>query len=150
MTKQKNLFSWLGLGKKTAEPETDPKKQPENAEKDTGVTPGGPDAELKSEQSAVTESPALPDKPQAAQSDGPLTKENDATVTASIEPAHQTPPLAVTSESVTVTPAKKAGFFSRLRQGLTKTSQNLGDGLAGLFSGKKLMMNCMRNWKLSY
>jgi len=34
--------------------------------------------------------------------------------------------------------AKKPGFFSRLKQGLAKTSQNLGSGLAGLFSGRKI------------
>ncbi|WP_404817936.1 signal recognition particle-docking protein FtsY [Rheinheimera aquimaris] len=35
-------------------------------------------------------------------------------------------------------PVKKAGFFSRLKQGLAKTSQSLGAGLAGLFSGRKI------------
>ncbi|SNY57349.1 signal recognition particle-docking protein FtsY [Arsukibacterium tuosuense] len=141
MTKQKNLFSWLGLGKKTAEPETDPKKQPAKAETDTKATPGGSGAEPKSEKNAVTESPELADKPQAAQSDGPVATQNDAaeaTVTAVLESASQSPQLAATSEPITATPAKKASFFSRLRQGLTKTSQNLGDGLAGLFSGKKI------------
>ena len=33
---------------------------------------------------------------------------------------------------------KKPGFFTRLKQGLAKTSQNLGAGLAGLFVGKKI------------
>ncbi|MCF4008422.1 signal recognition particle-docking protein FtsY [Rheinheimera sp. UJ63] len=35
-------------------------------------------------------------------------------------------------------PQKKPGFFTRLKQGLAKTSQNLGAGLAGLFVGKKI------------
>ncbi|MGI5308404.1 signal recognition particle-docking protein FtsY [Rheinheimera sp. WS51] len=35
-------------------------------------------------------------------------------------------------------PAKKVGFFARLKQGLAKTSQNLGAGLAGLFTGRKI------------
>lgn len=35
-------------------------------------------------------------------------------------------------------PAKKPGFFTRLKQGLAKTSQNLGSGLAALFVGKKI------------
>lgn len=47
-------------------------------------------------------------------------------------PAEQITPAAVAE------PVKKAGFFSRLRQGLAKTSQNLGAGLAGLFSGRKI------------
>jgi fused signal recognition particle receptor len=33
---------------------------------------------------------------------------------------------------------KKLGFFARLKQGLSKTSQNLGNGLASLFLGKKI------------
>ena len=52
------------------------------------------------------------------------------TVTATA--AAQTPDLPVTE------PVKRAGFFSRLKQGLAKTSQNLGAGLAGLFSGRKI------------
>lgn len=47
-----------------------------------------------------------------------------------IEPAEQIMPVAE--------PVKKAGFFSRLKQGLAKTSLNLGAGLAGLFSGRKI------------
>ena len=45
--------------------------------------------------------------------------------------------------AATVAPAssdnpKKPGFFARLKQGLAKTSQNLGAGLASLFLGKKI------------
>ncbi|MCT6698770.1 signal recognition particle-docking protein FtsY [Rheinheimera sp. 4Y26] len=36
------------------------------------------------------------------------------------------------------TTEKKPGFFARLKQGLSKTSQNLGNGLASLFLGKKI------------
>ncbi|WP_397470816.1 signal recognition particle-docking protein FtsY [Rheinheimera sp.] len=46
------------------------------------------------------------------------------------EPVEQIMPVAE--------PVKKAGFFSRLKQGLAKTSLNLGAGLAGLFSGRKI------------
>ncbi|GAA0551010.1 hypothetical protein GCM10009098_18310 [Rheinheimera aquimaris] len=46
------------------------------------------------------------------------------------EPIEQIMPVAE--------PVKKAGFFSRLKQGLAKTSQSLGAGLAGLFSGRKI------------
>ncbi|MBA6378550.1 signal recognition particle-docking protein FtsY [Colwellia sp. BRX10-7] len=35
-------------------------------------------------------------------------------------------------------PAAKAGFFARLKQGLTKTRQNIGGGIFTLFSGKKI------------
>lgn len=39
---------------------------------------------------------------------------------------------------IAVEPAKKTGFFARLKQGLAKTSQNLGSGLASLFVGRKI------------
>ncbi|NQZ88646.1 MAG: signal recognition particle-docking protein FtsY [Colwellia sp.] len=35
-------------------------------------------------------------------------------------------------------PAAKVGFFSRLKQGLTKTRENIGGGIFSLFSGKKI------------
>ncbi|MGV8862523.1 MAG: signal recognition particle-docking protein FtsY [Pseudomonas sp.] len=35
--------------------------------------------------------------------------------------------------------ASKAGFFARLKQGLSKTSASLGEGMASLFLGKKLI-----------
>lgn len=43
----------------------------------------------------------------------------------------KTPETAATAD-------KKPGFFARLKQGLSKTSQNLGNGLASLFLGKKI------------
>lgn len=46
-------------------------------------------------------------------------------------------PEAVVPATVERAPVK-TGFFARLRQGLSKTSHNLGSGLAGLFSGRKI------------
>jgi fused signal recognition particle receptor len=45
---------------------------------------------------------------------------------------------AAPSASVANETAPKLGFFARLRQGLSKTSHNLGQGLANLFLGKKI------------
>lgn len=50
------------------------------------------------------------------------------------EPVMPQPVVPVTVEQAPV----KTGFFARLRQGLSKTSHNLGSGLAGLFSGRKI------------
>jgi fused signal recognition particle receptor len=50
-------------------------------------------------------------------------------------------PAPVAAATAVITPAlaeKKPGFFARLKQGLSKTSQNLGNGLASLFLGKKI------------
>jgi len=54
-----------------------------------------------------------------------------APVSVSIAERTVTPPVAVAAD-------KKLGFFARLKQGLSKTSQNLGNGLASLFLGKKI------------
>ncbi|NVZ66231.1 signal recognition particle-docking protein FtsY [Pseudomonas gingeri] len=53
------------------------------------------------------------------------------------------PAPAVVPEPVAAEPVKpaaeetKAGFFARLKQGLSKTSASLGEGMASLFLGKK-------------
>jgi fused signal recognition particle receptor len=60
----------------------------------------------------------------------PDTPEQPATEPQSL--ASEQTPIA-TEES-----GKKAGFFSRLKLGLTKTSQNLGSGLSGLFTSRKI------------
>ncbi|WP_348728694.1 signal recognition particle-docking protein FtsY [Rheinheimera texasensis] len=67
----------------------------------------------------------------------------DSAVTVTAEPEPEPEPAAAPVASViTAThaeePAKKPGFFARLKQGLAKTSQNLGSGLASLFLGKKI------------
>ncbi|CAM5218273.1 signal recognition particle receptor subunit alpha [Alishewanella longhuensis] len=68
-------------------------------------------------------------------------------ITAQAEPEVQAATVNVTepepqATAVKVTevadPVKKPGFFARLKQGLAKTSQNLGSGLASLFVGKKI------------
>lgn len=48
------------------------------------------------------------------------------------------PLAAVVTPAVAAPAEKKPGFFARLKQGLSKTSQNLGNGLASLFLGKKI------------
>lgn len=46
--------------------------------------------------------------------------------------------VAISAPEATGSAEKKPGFFARLKQGLSKTSQNLGNGLASLFLGKKI------------
>ncbi|WP_432754741.1 signal recognition particle-docking protein FtsY [Pseudomonas sp. WMBT8] len=54
-------------------------------------------------------------------------------------------PLPVVVEPVIVEPAtapaetSKTGFFARLKQGLSKTSASIGEGMASLFLGKKII-----------
>ncbi|MDB6143265.1 MAG: signal recognition particle-docking protein FtsY [Pseudomonas sp.] len=55
--------------------------------------------------------------------------------------ATPTPPAEPTTAPAPQTPAQteahKIGFFARLKQGLSKTSASLGEGMASLFLGKK-------------
>lgn len=54
-----------------------------------------------------------------------------------VEPA----PLVVEPVAVVAAPAEtsKTGFFARLKQGLSKTSASIGEGMASLFLGKKII-----------
>ena len=54
--------------------------------------------------------------------------------------SHTSPPVPVPVSTPAAAPAAepaKAGFFARLKQGLSKTSASLGEGMASLFLGKK-------------
>ncbi|MDH1629461.1 signal recognition particle-docking protein FtsY [Pseudomonas mosselii] len=57
-----------------------------------------------------------------------------------VEPEPEVPvaPAAVEPEPVAAEPAKQ-GFFARLKQGLSKTSASIGEGMASLFLGKKVI-----------
>lgn len=55
-------------------------------------------------------------------------------------------PVAAAPVAIVETPAElprteetKAGFFARLKQGLSKTSASIGEGMASLFLGKKII-----------
>ena len=79
------------------------------------------------EQSQLTPSePAVPAKSVTEQSE------------ISAENVLEQPIPVVAAAPTAVEPAKKTGFFARLKQGLAKTSQNLGSGLASLFVGRKI------------
>ncbi|PQP04786.1 signal recognition particle-docking protein FtsY [Pseudomonas frederiksbergensis] len=70
---------------------------------------------------------------------------------APVAPVAQTPapviaPVAATPVAPLETPVEpvrteetKAGFFARLKQGLSKTSASIGEGMASLFLGKKII-----------
>ncbi|QZP26509.1 signal recognition particle-docking protein FtsY [Pseudomonas mosselii] len=57
-----------------------------------------------------------------------------------VEPEPEVPvaPAAVEPAPVAAEPAKQ-GFFARLKQGLSKTSASIGEGMASLFLGKKVI-----------
>ncbi|NNA22188.1 signal recognition particle-docking protein FtsY [Pseudomonas lundensis] len=54
-------------------------------------------------------------------------------------PVVETPPAVIEAPApkVEAAPEAKTGFFARLKQGLSKTSASIGEGMASLFLGKK-------------
>lgn len=121
MNKPNKLFSWLGFGKQPEPTPHEPTALPESSPEPTNVALAD---------TAIEPSPQeMPAEPIPVEAD---TKAPPAQV---VEQATVLPtPVATGVEE----PQKKPGFFARLRQGLAKTSQNLGNGLANLFLGKKI------------
>ncbi|MBN8446286.1 MAG: signal recognition particle-docking protein FtsY [Gammaproteobacteria bacterium] len=129
MTKPNKLFSWLGLGKKS-EPEVVTPTQESTPDQTPAQT-------MPTEVSAEAQpSSAVAAEPQSAVAASEV-ELAESTVAVSPEPAApaQAAIVATSNESAA---EKKPGFFARLKQGLAKTSQNLGNGLASLFLGKKI------------
>ncbi|WP_314408028.1 signal recognition particle-docking protein FtsY [Pseudomonas kuykendallii] len=129
---KKGLFGWL-------------RKKPQDSAEPTPAAPQ-PEAEPSLEEIPAE---ALP----SASAPQPLVLENLPESLAEPEPevAPEPAPLpqAVVAEPEPIIPAlaaapvevakpvDKAGFFARLRQGLSKTSASLGEGMASLFLGRK-------------
>ena len=127
MTKPNKLFSWLGLGKKsepevvTPTPESTPDQTPAQTMPTEVSAEAQPHAAVE-QQSTVAASEVVSAEPAVAESPEPVVPAQAAIVANSNESATE----------------KKPGFVARLKQGLAKTSQNLGNGLASLFLGKKI------------
>jgi fused signal recognition particle receptor len=63
-----------------------------------------------------------------------------APVVAPVAPVAAAPVIPVDAPAEPVrTEETKAGFFARLKQGLSKTSASIGEGMASLFLGKKII-----------
>ena len=108
MSKKKGMFSWLGFGSQDKEKQETPIEEKPQVE----------------EVSAEIESVAAVDEK--------LLEDNENSI------------VNTTLENETILPEPEPepeperGFFARLKQGLKKTSQNLGGGIFSLFRGKKI------------
>jgi fused signal recognition particle receptor len=120
MTKQNKLFSWLGFGKKAEAAPAEIAAEQQNPIPEQQANTQLPKAEAEGIQIEVAET-SEPIQVDEAEQATPASL-------APIAPASTLQPQ----------PAERPGFFARLKQGLTKTSQNLGNGLASLFLGKKI------------
>ncbi|WP_330215123.1 signal recognition particle-docking protein FtsY [Pseudomonas sp. AM8] len=67
----------------------------------------------------------------------PVVVEGPAPVPALVEPVVAAP--TVIEAPVAPAETSKTGFFARLKQGLSKTSASIGEGMASLFLGKKVI-----------
>ena len=149
---KKGLFGWLRKKPQTPAAEPPPSEpledsqpfadEPDEQTKEQLVEAEQPEpiAEAQIEAPATPATPATPAAPQPepepepepepiAQLDEPLeVPQAPALAELAVEPA----PVPVAQE----VPAK-LGFFARLKQGLSKTSASIGEGMASLFLGKK-------------
>ncbi|MDP4527573.1 signal recognition particle-docking protein FtsY [Alkalimonas delamerensis] len=121
MSKESKLFSWLGFGKKAAAES----EQPEATTADSAPTP----AEHPEDNTQAASSAPISTGSETAEPEKGAESESKAAAA---------PQASAADASTGQAPAAKTGFFARLRQGLSKTSQNLGAGLASLFVGKKI------------
>ncbi|MBU1310977.1 MAG: signal recognition particle-docking protein FtsY [Gammaproteobacteria bacterium] len=130
MSKKNKLFSWLGLGKAQQ-----------------------PQAEASDDTASNVSQPAIAEPVAAESTDSVATTSTTEPIVVDADIAPVSPAVAplssaaaqpeaaqVSAPAVTTSaaPVQKTGFFARLKQGLAKTSQNLGSGLASLFSGRKI------------
>jgi fused signal recognition particle receptor len=147
MSKKKGMFSWLGLGtqKEKNTQETPITVDDQTVDDQASVVEAKEDTEqvhaegiIEPEQGTVesiaTQAtvPAEAIKESVAISEQPIEAPQPETTP---EPEKKTESK---SESKPEPTPEKTGFFSRLKQSLTKTRQNLGGGLFDLFRGKKI------------
>ncbi|MGF0240440.1 signal recognition particle-docking protein FtsY [Rhodococcus sp. IEGM1300] len=93
-----------------------------------------PEPALEREPVAVAApAPAVVAEPEMPAREVPVTP-----VVLTPEPVAVVEPAEVPAEPVR-TEETKAGFFARLKQGLSKTSASIGEGMASLFLGKKII-----------
>ena len=128
---KRGLFGWLRKKPGTAEVPLAPSVEQTQAEAalqaQAAALPGEPDSPPPVAL-AVEQEPSLP---AVADTD------TDTVASAALEAEHVAPaaPAAVPEQNK---PAdNQGGWFARLRQGLSKTSASIGEGMASLFLGKK-------------
>ncbi|HCF3079036.1 TPA: signal recognition particle-docking protein FtsY [Pseudomonas aeruginosa] len=97
-----------------------------------------PFAAEPAEPAPVAEAPLASDEPASAEEHSPRPEapvaQPEPILAAEPEPEPVAPLAAAPAVSE---PATRPGFFARLRQGLSKTSASIGEGMASLFLGRK-------------
>jgi fused signal recognition particle receptor len=81
--------------------------------------------------------PPIPAPTQAVEA--PVVEPTVAAIVPVVTPAAPEPQPPAPAEPVRAAEESKVGFFARLKQGLSKTSASIGEGMASLFLGKKVI-----------
>ncbi|MGG2516240.1 signal recognition particle-docking protein FtsY [Pseudomonas aeruginosa] len=99
-----------------------------------------PSAAEPAEPAPVAEAPLASDEPASAEEHSPRPEapvaQPEPILAAEPEPEPE-PVVPLAAAPAVSEPATRPGFFARLRQGLSKTSASIGEGMASLFLGRK-------------
>ena len=101
-----------------------------------------PSAAEPAEPAPVAEAPLASDEPASAEEHSPRPEapvaQPEPILAAAPAPEPEPEPVAPLAAAPAVSePATRPGFFARHRQGLSKTSASIGEGMASLFLGRK-------------
>lgn len=140
MAKQKKpaFFSWLGFGRSEQQAEVQPvteQTEPSVAPPATDHAPAGdnPVAETDT-QATISLTGSVTDSEETLQSPSVENRHAQSVIATQPAGAEPIPPNDVNSPEK----PERTGFFSRLKQGLLKTRENLGSGFISLFRSKKI------------
>jgi fused signal recognition particle receptor len=161
MSKKKGMFSWLGLGRQqeeTTEKVVDTVESTEEtielvetqeeivviADEKTEDVIESTEAQKKVADVADEEIEAIIEPTEAPKEVTEIVDEEPEEIIESTETKKEVADETIVSVeeqkdiAEIAEPVVKTGFFTRLKQGLTKTRQNIGGGIFSLFSGKKI------------
>ena len=123
---KKGLFGWL-------------RKKPQPASAEQPATEPQADSEPVEQTVANVETPAATpqhEEPRAVEADLQPTEVIESPLPDPVpEPEPEPEPVSAPVVAATSEAPAKLGFFARLRQGLSKTSASIGEGMASLFLG---------------
>ncbi|HIE0250426.1 TPA: signal recognition particle-docking protein FtsY [Pseudomonas aeruginosa] len=146
---KKGLFGWWRKKPQAGEQPVEPVSETAAAEQRAPADdvaqslteqPGRQQPSAAEPPAPVAEAPLAGDEPASAEEhsprpEAPVAQPEPILAT---EPEPEPEPVAPLNAAPAVSePATRPGFFARLRQGLSKTSASIGEGMASLFLGRK-------------
>lgn len=144
MNKKKGLFGWFGQKNKTKDEQkaaVQSSEANEQAKNEQAKNEQAQNEQISNEPAENTEAVDLPNEQNSDAS------QSSAEPVETEQPNSSSPTAAAQSDAETEVPVQveepaerpqKVGFFSRLKQSLTRTKASIGSGLFGLFKGKKI------------